>query len=295
MLKVKALIFLILSGLILISDLIITPFSITYTHKPVLAFLGILYVTYFNQRMQIKSKPKSERVALYNVCFFAFFITLLINYTLKKPIVTTPFIFGCFIQSLLYFRAMHRQKSGKMARGSQIHETPLPDISFRIMSLMLFVRNLFLNHVRLLEAAGVAEGNTVLDYGSGPGAFSIAATKVVGKRGMVYALDNHHLAIESVEAYIKKSGVKNLKSIYTNQGETGLPDNSVDRALLVGVLHAVKNPGNIFGEIKRVLKKDGRLILVSVHLNEGDLMEIATPYFELIEKKDQMYIMKVGA
>jgi hypothetical protein len=51
MIKIKAIILAFLSAVVLISDLIITPYRITYANAPILAFLGILFVSYLNAKM----------------------------------------------------------------------------------------------------------------------------------------------------------------------------------------------------------------------------------------------------
>jgi len=44
------------------------------------------------------------------------------------------------------------------------------------------------------------KGMTVVDYGCGPGRYSIKFAEIVGNQGLVYAVDIHELAIEKLVA-----------------------------------------------------------------------------------------------
>ena len=55
---------------------------------------------------------------------------------------------------------------------------------------------------------GAKRGDVILDYGCGIGFNTISAAEIVGKEGIVYALDIHPLAIKSVEKKIKQKGLK---------------------------------------------------------------------------------------
>jgi ubiquinone/menaquinone biosynthesis C-methylase UbiE len=199
------------------------------------------------------------------------------------------------VQTVIYFRALKKRAVRSAADvGVKKYEAPLPDMGYKIMSLILFIRDLIINHKKSLESAGIKEGDHVLDFGCGPGAFTFAASKIVGASGIVYALDNHHLSIESVNKKAEKRGISNINTIYTNQGETDLTDKSIDYVLLIGVLHIIRNPAKILEEIKRVMKDEGRLLLVSVHMGRRELEDMLNPMFVIDKRVNQMNIFKKG-
>jgi ubiquinone/menaquinone biosynthesis C-methylase UbiE len=292
MIKIKGIIFLFITVIILISDLIITPYEITYAYKPFSVFLGILALTYLDAKAADAAEPLKLRKLLYFCVTVLFVLALALNILLKQRTFIFLFIMGCFIQAVISSRRMKRAKKVSFDSDVTRYESAMPDIGFKIMSVVLFIRDMVLNHKKLLESVGIGKGCHVLDYGCGPGAWTIAASKIVRDEGMVYALDNHHLAIEAIEKKIKKYGISNIKTIYTNQGETNLVDKSVDYVMLIGVLHSVMNPSKLLCEIKRVMKDDGRLLLVSVHLGQKELIDMVSPMFTLEERAKQMYIMK---
>ncbi len=292
MLKIKGLILLFLSGILLLADLVITPYKITFAQKPVAALLGIFLVSYLDTQMAKAPDPVKLRKIFFNFIIILFVISAAFSVILKGPIPAFPFLVGCLIQSVIYKRGLKRALKADGSTKLDLYESPMPDVGFKIMSIILLIRDMLLNHKKLLEDAGIKEGDTLLDYGCGPGAFTIAAAKIVGNSGAVYALDNQHLAIQAVSEKAKALGMGHVKTIYTNQGETGLPDKSIDAVLLIGVLHAVRRPDRILTEIERVMKDDARLFMVSVHLLDKQLLQIVSPRFKLVETQNRMLIMK---
>lgn len=69
------------------------------------------------------------------------------------------------------------------------------------------------NPYKLLKAAGLDEGQKVIEVGCGPGFLTIPAARIVGDEGLVYAVDIHPLAIERVKEKIKREGIKNVKPL----------------------------------------------------------------------------------
>ncbi len=75
----------------------------------------------------------------------------------------------------------------------------MPNIGFRLMSFSFWWRDRFLNPKKILEELDIGQGQAVLDFGCGPGSFTIPTARIVGETGKVYALDIHPLAIKTVE------------------------------------------------------------------------------------------------
>ncbi|HEY9387234.1 MAG TPA: class I SAM-dependent methyltransferase [Nitrososphaeraceae archaeon] len=115
--------------------------------------------------------------------------------------------------------------------------------------------------MKILEQIGIQQGWYVLDYGCGPGSYSIRAAQLVGPAGKVYAVDIHTLAISEVQKKASIRGYDNVHTILTDCN-TKLPDASIDVALLFYVLHDFKNPDSIITELDRVLKPMGILSVI---------------------------------
>jgi ubiquinone/menaquinone biosynthesis C-methylase UbiE len=115
----------------------------------------------------------------------------------------------------------------------------------------------------------------VLDFGCGPGSFSVAAADLVGSEGRVYAVDTHPLAISWVRRAAKRRGINHLEAIHGDRLPR-VPEGSVDIALLYDVLHEIQEPAPTLGEIRRVLKRDGMLSVTDHHLEEAPLLAAVT-------------------
>ncbi len=142
---------------------------------------------------------------------------------------------------------------------------------FKLMTLTLWLRDIFFSPTKILRNAGLKSGDQVLDFGCGPGSFSLAAARIVGQSGKVYALDIHPLALQSVERKSTKDGLQNIETI-SSDGATGLPDQSVEFVILNDVLHEVDNPDAVLAELHRIMKPEGTLCFSDHHMREMDIM-----------------------
>jgi len=66
-------------------------------------------------------------------------------------------------------------------------DKPMSKIKFWFMSRKMMRRQQKADVV--LAGVGIKSGDSVLDFGAGPGVFSLAAAKLVGANGYVYSLD----------------------------------------------------------------------------------------------------------
>ncbi len=71
----------------------------------------------------------------------------------------------------------------------------MSDFKFKAMSFIFKIRDIISPPQNILKEANIKSGYSILDYGCGPGAYTIIAAKIVGETGKVYALDIHKLAI----------------------------------------------------------------------------------------------------
>lgn len=149
------------------------------------------------------------------------------------------------------------------------------DLSFRMMSLEFRLRDLFRPPERILQEAGIREGLTVLDFGCGPGGFSLAAARMVGPRGRVYAVDHHPLAVRSVRIAAGRRGLDNIRPVLGTD-LAGLPEESVDLGLVYDVLHDLPEPGPVLSGLHRILKPGGVLSVSDHHLRTETLVSSIT-------------------
>ena len=113
---------------------------------------------------------------------------------------------------------------------------------------------------------------------------------MVGQSGRVYALDIHPLALQTVQKIALKQGLSNVETILSD-GDTGLPDNSVDLVMLYDVFHGLDDPHKILAELHRVLKSQGLLSFSDHHLKEEEILSRVgdSGFFSLLKKGQKTY------
>ncbi len=169
-------------------------------------------------------------------------------------------------------------------------DKPMNPFAFRMMSAILWFRYRGPHPAEALAEAGIRPGYTVLDFGCGPGGFSIAAAALVGKKGRVYALDIQPLAARSVKRKAQECGLTNVETI-TSGLDTDLADKSVDVVLLYDIFHFFKEPDAVLAELHRVLADDGVLSASDHHLKGERLVDgiTASSLFTLSDKGKRTY------
>ena len=122
------------------------------------------------------------------------------------------------------------------------------------------LRGRFFDPVRTLKGARIQSGQEVLEVGCGTGFFTIPAVELVGDEGRVYAIDPHPLAIEQVARKVRDAGLTNVRPINADATEAGLASDSIDLALLFGVIPSPTLPlDRLLPEIHRLLRSEGAL------------------------------------
>ncbi len=155
-------------------------------------------------------------------------------------------------------------------------DKPMSNFHFKFMSFGFKFRDFFLPPKNILEEVGIKPGLHVLDYGCGPGSYTMAAAELVGKSGKIYALDIYPLAIQSVQRIASKKQLTNLETICSDC-KTGLPDNGVDVVLLYDILHTLSDPNGVLEELHRVLKPNGILSFSSGgHMKKDEIISKVT-------------------
>ncbi len=116
------------------------------------------------------------------------------------------------------------------------------------------------------------KNKVILDLGAGTGKFSIPLTS---RAKLVYALDQSKPMIRILRRKIKVKKIKNIKILEAGFEKIPLPKESVDVILSVWTFPAhSKNWETDLKEVKRVLKKDGKIILVDSYYGSGEHIKI---------------------
>jgi len=124
---------------------------------------------------------------------------------------------------------------------------------------------MFSNPDKNLAQLGLREGMRVADFGAGTGFYVKSASARVGHTGKVYALDVQKDLLKTLEADIAIAGVNNVECIWADvekKGGSKLSDGSIDAVILSNILFQAEDKLGLIDETKRVLKKDGKVLLI---------------------------------
>lgn len=122
----------------------------------------------------------------------------------------------------------------------------------------------------ILDKAGIAEGQTVLDVGAGIGWVTIPAAHRLKSKGKVIALEPAEDSRTELLRYAQDLGVRDIITVMDGQAEDlPLDSETVDIVLTRSVLCYVANKEQAITEFRRVLHPNGTLVC-SEPLNRYD-------------------------
>ena len=107
--------------------------------------------------------------------------------------------------------------------------------------------------------ADLAEGETVLDLGSGGGIDVLLSARRVGPTGFVYGLDMTDEMLDLARENARKADATNVEFLKGYIEEIPLPDASVDVIISNCVINLSTDKPKVIGEMFRTLRPGGRL------------------------------------
>lgn len=124
----------------------------------------------------------------------------------------------------------------------------------------------FINPAEFLRVhLKLAPGMKVADFGSGSGHFTIPAAYYVGEHGEVVAIDVLEEHLRLIQKLARDRNLFHVRTVRANLEKpraSGLKDASRDVVLLVNILFQNKDKHAILKEARRVLKPQGRALIV---------------------------------
>ncbi len=119
----------------------------------------------------------------------------------------------------------------------------------------------FFTPAEVLRRLGLPTSGNVVDFGCGYGTFTIPAAQLTC--GTVHALDIEPEMVAVTQAKAEALGLENVRTYLRDffADGTGLPDGSVDYAMLFNILHA-ERPEALLCEAWRVVAPGGKLGII---------------------------------
>lgn len=151
---------------------------------------------------------------------------------------------------------------------------PMPDKHFKGMVWWYKLTDFIRNPKRHLKRIPLKEGTVVVDYGCGPGRYTLPISKLIGPRGKVFAVDIQPLAIRMIKEKATQESLTNIEAVLLDSYDTGIQSSSADLVLLLDTLHEIGDYDVLFREIHCILKPDGTLFMDPGHMKMAKAREI---------------------
>tara|TARA_R100000935_G_scaffold57551_1_gene91750 strand:- start:951 stop:1640 length:690 start_codon:yes stop_codon:yes gene_type:complete len=128
------------------------------------------------------------------------------------------------------------------------------------------------NTNRLIKNMEILPGDSIADIGAGSG-YHIFKMAPLAKKGLIYAVDIQDEMLKAIEDQKKEIGSKNIEIIKGTEKSMNLPENSVDKILMVDVYHEFNYPVEMLASMNKALRKDGKIYLIE-YRGEDDSIPI---------------------
>ncbi len=134
----------------------------------------------------------------------------------------------------------------------------------------------------LIEAAGIHEGMTVLDAGTGFGDPALEIAEAVGPTGKVVGIDHDDLSLQIARSRANDRGLKNVEFRKMEVTEISLDVDSFDAAVSRNVVVYFGDPVGFLGQLLRVTKSGGRVAAAT--WTSGDRNPLMTSAFQALRR-----------
>ncbi|MCD6347932.1 MAG: class I SAM-dependent methyltransferase [Bacteroidales bacterium] len=145
------------------------------------------------------------------------------------------------------------------------HREYMPASAFVMMKWIFSIIDLFHSPANCLDDFHIEPGQTIIDYGCGPGRYIRKASELAGSQGKVYAVDIHEMAIDCVRKIKKRKKLDNVYPVKANKYFAPIQENTADLIYALDIFHMIGNPNEFLNELHRLVKPNGIVILEDGH------------------------------
>ena len=117
------------------------------------------------------------------------------------------------------------------------------------------------NTSNLLKNMDIKPDNAIADIGAGSG-YHVFKMAPMANKGLVYAVDIQDEMLAAINYRIETGKVNNVATIKGSEKSVNLPENSVDKVLMVDVYHEFSYPIEMLASIKNALRANGKIYLI---------------------------------
>ena len=129
-------------------------------------------------------------------------------------------------------------------------------------------------------------GDTVIDFGSGPGHDLFLGARAVGSNGKAIGVDFTDAMIEEAGRIAKEKGLTQVELVKASIDKIPLPDNIANAIISNCVINLTMNKEQVFSEAFRLLKSGGQLI-------DADIISGGN-FSEALKKNNDLWCSCIG-
>lgn len=137
----------------------------------------------------------------------------------------------------------------------------------------------FIQNPRRILKKYIKPDMSILDFGCGPGLFSIEMTKMLDGTGKVIAADFQDEMLQIVSKKIQGTDLENNIILHKTKKESIGIDIKFDFILAFYVIHEVPDRQELFKEIISILNPDGNLLIVE------PIFHVSKSSFKIMEQE----------
>ena len=145
------------------------------------------------------------------------------------------------------------------------------------------------NPKEILKLLELKPSYVVADLGCGTGYFTVPLSYKVKK---VYGIDIQKEMLTFLEHKIQQQKIGNIETVLSKENEIPLKNKSVDLVLSVNTLHEFRYKEAIIDEMRRVLKADGRAVIIDF---KKEISDSGPPLSHRISKEQAQRLFKEKA
>lgn len=145
------------------------------------------------------------------------------------------------------------------------------------------------NTTKLLRNMDIAADDTIADIGAGSG-YHVFKMAPKASKGIVYAVDIQEEMLTAMRSKKEETGISNIKLTKGSEKSVNLPENSVDKVLMVDVYHEFNYPVEMIASIKKALRPDGKIYLIEYRGEDA-----AIPIKELHKMTEKQAVKEMEA
>jgi ubiquinone/menaquinone biosynthesis C-methylase UbiE len=116
-----------------------------------------------------------------------------------------------------------------------------------------------------IEQFGLSDGAVVADLGTGSGFYAMEAAKAVAPTGRVYAVDIQKDLLDRLKKESTRNHIRGIEIVcgdFEKLGGSKIREMQCDAAIAANVIFMIEDKKTFLLEAKRILKRNGRLLLV---------------------------------